>query len=295
LSGHHGAMAGGVGLFAVGLHERFRKKVWIMLLYDAIRRRTEIAGALVRRKQTAAATAGAEAHLADRAGRCSGIMALANMIDGQRGYLQGHMRRVGMYSMELGRRIGVDANALATLQMGGVLHDIGKAWIPHAILHKRSALTEQERAIVQRHSVIGYELLKPLPGFRAVLPIVRWHHERLDGTGYPDGLAGLEVPLLTRIVSVADVFDALSTDRPYRKALTLEECKSIMTEEADAGKLDGQLVATLIKALPEFSGIRGSESHSALAATLMAESRMCSQTPAQRLYLHERPGNLVLN
>lgn len=266
-----------------------------MLQYDAIRRRTEIAWALVGRYETAASAAGAEAHLANRAALCGGIKALASNIDGKRGYTQDHMRRVGLYSTELGRRIGVDATELATLQMGGVLHDIGKAWIPHAILHKRSALTEQERAIMQRHSVIGYELLKPLPGFRAVLPIVRWHHERLNGTGYPDGLAGLEVPLLTRIVSVADVFDALSTDRPYRKALTLEECKTIMTEEADAGTLDGSLVAVLIKALPELSGIRGPDAHSALAATLMAESRMCSGTPSQRLYLHECPGNLVLN
>jgi len=340
-----------VGLIiAVGLHEGFRKKIWIMLLYDAIRRRTEIAWALVRHEETAsspwrksraamrrgfgpgsrrrdaavlaqirasldneepgpnpqAATArllpraarsaaGAETHLANRAALCGGIIALASVIDGERGYTQGHLRRVGMYSMELGRRIGVDATQLATLQMGGVLHDIGKAWIPRAILHKRSALTEQERATMQRHSVIGYELLKPLPGFRAVLPIVRWHHERLDGTGYPDGLAGLEIPLLTRIVSVADVFDALSTDRPYRKALTLEECKTIMTEEAHAGKLDGQLVAVLIKALPELSGIRGSGAHSALVARLMAEPPMSWERTSQRRHLHECPGNLVLN
>jgi putative two-component system response regulator len=266
-----------------------------MLLYDAIRKRTEIAWTLVRHEEAARSAEGAEAHLANRAALCGGIIALASIIDGERGYTQGHLRRVGMYSMELGRRIGVDATQLVTLQMGGVLHDIGKAWMPRAILQKRSALTEQERATMQRHSVIGYELLKPLPGFRAVLPIVRWHHERLNGTGYPDGLAGPEVPLLTRIVSVADVFDALSTDRPYRKALTLEECKSIMTEEAHAGKLDGQLVAVLINALPELSAIRGSGSHSALVAGLMAESRMSWERTSQRRYLHECPGNLVLN
>jgi HD-GYP domain-containing protein (c-di-GMP phosphodiesterase class II) len=133
------------------------------------------------------------------------------------------------------------------LRTGGVVHDIGKIGIPEQILNKPGKLTAEEYEIMKRHPVIGYDILKPMRTFRTVLPIVRWHHEKPNGRGYPDGLQDKELPLLPRIASVADVFDALSTDRPYRKAMSFEQYREILLSDAEQGNLDMDVVRTLMR------------------------------------------------
>jgi putative two-component system response regulator len=143
----------------------------------------------------------------------------------------------------------VDAEGLNALRIGGIVHDIGKVGIPDNVLNKPGKLTDEEMAVMQRHPVIGYEILKPLRTFRPILPIVRWHHERPNGTGYPDGVGGEKLPLLARITAVADVFAAICTDRPYRKAFPLPKCRQILSESAAAGQLDNDLVQALFNVL----------------------------------------------
>jgi putative two-component system response regulator len=175
------------------------------------------------------------------------IAALAGAIEGKDHYTCGHVERVGDYSIAIGKRIGVDAEALAALRTGGVVHDIGKIGIPDQILNKPGKLTDEEMAIMKRHPVIGYDILRPLRTFRNVLPIVRWHHERPNGSGYPDGLAADDLPLLPRIAAVADCFDALSTDRPYRKAFSMPQCEQMLLESAQRGDLDSKVVDALFQ------------------------------------------------
>lgn len=186
------------------------------------------------------------------------ITSLAAAIEGRDAYTHGHVERVSMYSVEIGKRVGVGADGLAALKIGGIVHDIGKVAIPDAILNKPGRLNEVEMELVKRHPIIGYHVLQPLRTFRDVLPIVRWHHERPNGTGYPDGLAGDQFPLLPRIVAAADCFDALRTHRPYRPALSPAECGDILSSAAESGELDPSLVAVLFDILrdgePTFAG-----------------------------------------
>jgi putative two-component system response regulator len=179
------------------------------------------------------------------------IMALANAIEGRDAYTCGHVERVANYSVEIGRQVGMDAEPLSVLETGAVVHDIGKVIIPDHILNKPGKLTEEEMDIVRRHPIVGYDILRPLRTFQHVLPIVRWHHERPNGTGYPDGLKGEELPTLPRIVAVADCFDALITDRPYRRALATAEWRDVLLVKAACGDLDEQLVTALMNILAE--------------------------------------------
>jgi putative two-component system response regulator len=185
------------------------------------------------------------------------ITVLAGAIEGKDEYTCGHVERVSSYSVEIGQRLGIDPARLAALRTGGVVHDIGKVCIPEHILNKQGKLTTEEFVTMQRHPAIGYDILKPLRTFRTVLPIVRWHHERPNGKGYPDGLRDDELPLLPRIVSVADVFDALSTDRPYRKAMGFEQYRAILVSDGETGNLDPKIVKVLLEILePQVVGAR---------------------------------------
>ncbi len=190
------------------------------------------------------------------------ILSLARAIEGKDAYTCGHVERVGMYSAEIGRRIGLSEAELQTLRTGGIVHDIGKVGIPDQVLNKPGKLTDEEFAVIKRHPLIGHDILKPMRTFMDVLPIVRWHHEKPNGKGYPDGLKGDQIPVLARIAAVADWFDALITDRPYRKAFPLAECLRIMREGADKNELDPTLVTALTELM---TGEMGS-SLAALAA-----------------------------
>jgi putative two-component system response regulator len=145
---------------------------------------------------------------------------LANAIEVRDSSMEGHTERLAALALEMGRRMQLSEQELEALELGAVLHDVGKIGISDSILMKPGPLTAEERAEVERHPEIGDRMLAPLALLDSVRPIVKHHHERWDGGGYPDGLAGEEIPLLARIVSVADSIEAMSSLRPYRAPLT---------------------------------------------------------------------------
>jgi putative two-component system response regulator len=158
------------------------------------------------------------------------ILTLAKTIDARDPYTSGHSGRVAEYADRIGQRIGLDPTLRLEMRRGALFHDLGKIVIPDQILHKRGPLTPEERRVVQQHPVVGHELLTPMKTMRKALPIVHSHHEKLDGSGYPEGLSGSAIPITVRIVTIADVFDALTHDRAYRDALKLETAYEILYE-----------------------------------------------------------------
>jgi putative two-component system response regulator len=157
-------------------------------------------------------------------------------------YTEGHCDRLAQDAVDLGRHLGLDNECLVALRRGGYLHDLGKIAVPDKILTKGEDLTPAEWEIMKQHPVTGETICRPLKSLRLVLPIIRHHHEHSDGSGYPDGLCQGEIPLLPRILQVVDVYDALITERPYKKALTHERAAVAMREEARAGLWDQELV-----------------------------------------------------
>lgn len=166
-------------------------------------------------------------------------------------YTAGHSTRVGHYSVWIGHRMGLSEFDLRILANGALCHDVGKIGIPDNILLKPDRLTEAEFSVIKQHPSIGARILGDIGLFRNSLPIVKWHHERLDGSGYPDGLVGNEIPLLVRIVAVADVFDALTSSRSYRGRMTIDEALGIIETEVAAGKLDPRAFDCLREAILE--------------------------------------------
>ncbi|TXK78406.1 HD-GYP domain-containing protein [Paenibacillus sp. N3.4] len=163
-----------------------------------------------------------------------------------------HCYNVAFYSSLLGARAGLNEVDIETLKLGALLHDIGKIAIPDHILMKPGRLTDEEFNVIRQHPVIGYKLLKDLPDVEVedLLPIVRWHHERMDGTGYPDQLHGKDIPLLVRIVSLADAFDAMTSTRVYRDSLHVHEVKEQLL--IHAGKqFDENLVQIFLSIIDE--------------------------------------------
>ncbi|HZZ86606.1 MAG TPA: HD domain-containing phosphohydrolase [Anaeromyxobacteraceae bacterium] len=148
------------------------------------------------------------------------LRSLAGAIDAKDPYTRGHSQRVAALSVEIGRELGLPAAQLQALECGGLLHDVGKIGIAEPILRKAGALTESEMAIMRAHPVIGAEIVRGVEFLATALPGIRWHHERWDGAGYPDGLAGERIPLVARIVSAADVYDAMTSERSYQRPLT---------------------------------------------------------------------------
>jgi putative two-component system response regulator len=174
------------------------------------------------------------------------IASLAQTIEARDESTDGHCQRLSHYASMLGREIGLDDDDIAALMRGGYLHDVGKIGIPDAVLLKPGPLTPAEYELIKQHTVIGDRLCGELRSLRKVRPIVRHHHERLDGTGYPDGLRGDAVPLLAQIMGIVDVFDALTTDRPYRAAMSATVAAEELRGEAARGWRSPELVETFL-------------------------------------------------
>lgn len=163
------------------------------------------------------------------------ILTLGLTIEARDPCTKGHCERLAAYATALGLRLRLDNDQLIALNRGAFLHDVGKIGVPDAVLLKPGRLTGPEYALMQQHTVIGDNLCGELRLLEDVRPIVRHHHERPDGTGYPDGLRGDDIPLLAQILSVVDVYDALTTERPYKAALTPERAIRELREEATKG------------------------------------------------------------
>jgi putative nucleotidyltransferase with HDIG domain len=160
------------------------------------------------------------------------LTALARAIDAKSPWTSGHSERVTTLAVKVGRAMDLDPEALETLRRAGLLHDVGKIGIPGRVLDKPKGLTPEEVHLMQSHTTVGARILEPIDVLNDVVPVAMHHHEWYDGTGYPDGLAGDEIPLLARVLSVADVYDALTSDRPYRDGLDPEVAVRIIREGA---------------------------------------------------------------
>ena len=174
------------------------------------------------------------------------LRSLALIIEARDQYTDGHCERLSEYAVALGNALGRSAEDLSALDRGGYLHDIGKIGIPDALLLKPSALTPAEFEMMKQHTVIGDRLCGELRSLRLVRQIVRHHHERLDGSGYPDGLRGGEVSVLAQIVSTVDLYDAVTSARPYRLALPAEHAFKELRDESARGLRDPEMVETFI-------------------------------------------------
>jgi putative two-component system response regulator len=170
------------------------------------------------------------------------LFSLALTIEAKDPYTEGHCDRLSKYSVVLGEKLALPDHLRVALRRGGLVHDIGKLAVPEHILLKPGPLTPEERKIMEQHTVIGERICAPLRSFRHVLPIIRHHHEKWDGSGYPDGLKGEQIPLTARILQITDIYDALTTDRPYRKALPSEKAFAIMREEVKHGWWEGSIL-----------------------------------------------------
>ena len=174
------------------------------------------------------------------------ITTLSLTIEARDPYTAGHCQRLARYAVDLGQALGVDEAMLKALWLGGFLHDLGKIAVPDRILLKKGALNAEELAVMRTHPVVGSDLVQEMRTLDGVRPIIRHHHERFDGSGYPDGLAGEAIPLGARIMAVVDVYDALRTERPYKSTLNHEEAIAILWRETEAGSWDPQVVRTFI-------------------------------------------------
>jgi HD-GYP domain-containing protein (c-di-GMP phosphodiesterase class II) len=177
------------------------------------------------------------------------IQTLVLAMESRDPYVKGHSERVMAYSLEIGRKIGLDKKQLEILQYAGQLHDVGKISISDLILHKPGKLTKAERAIIQLHPVRGAAMLKPLNFLEPAIPLVKHHHERFDGKGYPAGLKGTEIPLESRILACADSFDAMVSERPYRiRKLTFNEAIAELKDNCGS-QFDSQVVKAFLQVL----------------------------------------------
>jgi putative two-component system response regulator len=176
--------------------------------------------------------------------------ALANAIEARNAELHGHCERLACFAVQLAERLGLSESEIETVRLGAILHDVGKIGIPDSVLLKPGPLDPAERAVIETHTLIGDRLLEPLDLLAAARPVVRHHHERWDGTGYPDRLAGEEIPLSARIVAVADAIEAMSAERVYRSALDVVEIVAELRAQRGAA-WDARIVDLALESIAE--------------------------------------------
>jgi putative two-component system response regulator len=184
------------------------------------------------------------------------LFALARSIEGKDPYTQDHCDRLSQYAARLGECLGLPEEQLTALRRAAIVHDVGKVAVPDAILLKPGKLTDEEWNVMKEHPVVGERICSPLRAFRLVLPIIRHHHEKRDGSGYPDGLKGDAIPLGARILQIVDVYDALTTERPYKRAQPAAEALKIMQAEVDREWWDALIFEEFKKLAEDFSKSR---------------------------------------
>lgn len=175
------------------------------------------------------------------------VCMLALSIEAKDPYTEGHCQRLANYGLAIGKRIGASPAELTALRRGGILHDIGKVAVPEQILCKTGPLTSEERSAINKHPLVGEQICTPLRSFESVLPIIRSHHEKLNGSGYPDGLKNGRIPLLAKVLTVVDVYDALTTERSYHQAVPRDAALETMWNGVKQAWWDGDLVRELEK------------------------------------------------
>lgn len=177
-------------------------------------------------------------------------IAMGNALDAKSPWTKGHSERTVHYAEKIARKMGLSHEDIHNLTIGGLLHDIGKIGTYDNLLHKTEKLTKEEFNIIKKHPVKGVKILESIKQLRNIIPIIRYHHERYDGRGYPDGLAGEDIPLLARIVHVADAYDAMTADRPYRTALSKEQVIEELRKNAGT-QFDPEMVGIFLSILSE--------------------------------------------
>ncbi|MDP2728186.1 MAG: HD-GYP domain-containing protein, partial [Dehalococcoidia bacterium] len=183
-------------------------------------------------------------------GNAETIAALAAATEAKDPFTKGHTVRVAETAVALGRALNLPNDKLRVLVRAGLLHDIGKLGIPDAILLKPGQLTDEEFKVIKKHPLLGFEILERVGSLEQEIKVIRAHHERIDGSGYPQGLSGDQIPIETRVIAVADTYDSTVSDRPYRKGLPLERVKQILREEAGS-HLDPQVVEVCLRLIDE--------------------------------------------
>jgi putative two-component system response regulator len=173
------------------------------------------------------------------------VQSLLTAIEAKDLKLRRHSERVAKFALHIAEQMDIDEAARNQLRYGSLLHDIGNIGIPDSILLKPAGLSQMEFDEMKLHPIIGAQIVRPLASAEAIRPLIRSHHEKLDGSGYPDGLAGAEIPTLVKILSVVDVYDSLRSERSYREAFTHENAMEILNQEVERGWWDAEVVARL--------------------------------------------------
>jgi putative two-component system response regulator len=219
--------------------------------------------------------------LSESAGELESVLlSLAQSVEARDPATGRHCQRVSLLCSTLGSALGLSPDELVTLQRGAFLHDIGKIAIPDRILFKRGPLSPEEWTVMKDHTTCGERICSGVKMLAGVLPIVRSHHERWDGSGYPDGLQRNDIPLLARIVQVADIYDALTTDRPYKPAYSADYAINVLREEAKTGWRDVQIVEAFCDSVPRFHNAEAGSDSSLLALSLALNKNGAGIAPA---------------
>jgi putative two-component system response regulator len=174
------------------------------------------------------------------------VLSLARSLEAKDPGTEGHSERLVGYAAHFGEGLGLSEDDLEVLRIASLVHDIGKVAVPDSILAKPARLNRIELEVMRQHPIVGESICAPLKSFHDALPAIRHHHEHMDGSGYPDGLVGEQIPLTARIVQIVDIYDALTIDRPYRKAMPQERALAVIMSEAQRGWLDVSLVSEFI-------------------------------------------------